>query len=549
MGKQDFDLETLVAGGLSIDGLLAENIERIIWDKTVLRLGLRFRRGRQPCWIVQRRVDGRTVKRTLGDLDRMDLSEARDAARVLLDDLGKTLPATSSTVAAFIPVFLDDCAGRWKPSTLSGHRSNLMSMVLPALGEIPLHALTRADVVNWFESIGSKTASGNRALSVLSLMIQHAELLGLRPKGSNPCIGLQYRRSHFEARYLTGDDFFRLGGILKRLAPDHPVEVAAIHFLLLTGARRGEVLALKWSFIEGPRAVLPDSKTGPKTLWLSTPARKLLADMPSPSPSASPLVFARPNGRSIQYGLGQIWRKARKLAALDGVRLHDLRHSYASVAVSMGEELRTVAGLLGHADLGTTAGYAHLAEKLVADAAARVSRRIADAMTQRTRSRLSSRDHRDSPSLNRSCRRNHHYLSATNLGSSTSRPFTKARFASMCSVPRRGSIPKIWDKPSPGISSAERNGRRSWRRCHERDQNGSYRGSVANNVVTFADNPVSHAPIVAINSIEKKPIIAVRTSDDCSPLQLTDVVASFKAIFATPFLGGMINPNHLNLLP
>jgi len=251
-------------------------------------------------------------------------------------------------------------------------------MVGPALGDISVDALTRADVVNWFEGVGSKTASGNRALSVLSLMMQHAELVGMRPKGSNPCVGLQYRRSHLEARYLTGDDFFRLGIALKRLALDHPMEVAAIRFLLLTGARRGEALALEWSFIEGPRAVLPDSKTGPKTLWLSTPARKLLAGMSAPSPSA--LVFARPDGRSIKHSLGPVWREARKLAALEGMHLHDLRHSYASMAVSMGEELRTVAGLLGHADLATTAGYANLAEKPVADAAARVSRRLAKAM-------------------------------------------------------------------------------------------------------------------------------------------------------------------------
>lgn len=97
-------------------------------------------------------------------------------------------------------------------------------------------------------------------------MMQHAELLGLRPKGSNPCIGLQYRRRHFEARYLTGDDFFRLGIVLNRLAKERSIDVAAICFLLLTGARKGEVVALEWSFIEGARAVLPDSKTGPKTL-------------------------------------------------------------------------------------------------------------------------------------------------------------------------------------------------------------------------------------------------------------------------------------------
>ena len=155
-------------------------------------------------------------------------------------------------------------------------------------------------------------------------MIQHAELLGLRPKGSNPCIGLQYRRSHFEARYLSGDDFVRLGKALKRLTSDHPVEAAAIRFLLLTGARRGEVLALEWSFVEGPRAVLPDSKTGPKTLWLCTAARLLLADLDRPS--SSRLVFAHPDGRPVKNSLLRVWHRVRTVAALGCVRLHDLRH-------------------------------------------------------------------------------------------------------------------------------------------------------------------------------------------------------------------------------
>ncbi len=148
MRKPNVDLEKLVGGDLSVDELLAESIERVIWDKSVPGLGLRFRRGWQPRWIVKRRLDGRTVKRTLGDLDGMALDEARDTARLVLDDLAKKRSAASPTLAAFIPVFLDDCAGRWKPSTLSGHRSNLMSMVRPALGHILIDALTRADVVN-----------------------------------------------------------------------------------------------------------------------------------------------------------------------------------------------------------------------------------------------------------------------------------------------------------------------------------------------------------------------------------------------------------------
>ncbi len=118
----------------------------------------------------------------------------------------------------------------------------------------------------------------------------------------------------------------------------------------------------------------------PKTIWLAEPVRRLLAGLRRLR--GSPFVFTRDNGKPVsKSGLNAVWRKVRKLAALDGVRLHDLRHSYASVAVSIGEELRTVASLLGHADLTTTMGYAHLAEAPIAEAARRIAKQIDGALT------------------------------------------------------------------------------------------------------------------------------------------------------------------------
>ena len=126
-------------------------------------------------------------------------------------------------------------------------------------------AISRADVVVWLEDNTSRQRDCRRALSVLSSMLRHAETLGLRPEGSNPCAGLRRRSSQFKARYLSDEEFHRLGLALDQVAVRHPVEVALIRFLMLTGARRGEALALKWSAIEGPRAVLRDSKTDPRS--------------------------------------------------------------------------------------------------------------------------------------------------------------------------------------------------------------------------------------------------------------------------------------------
>ena len=210
----------------------------------------------------------------------------------------------------------------------------------------------------------------------------HAESVSLRPEGSNPCAGLRRRRSGFKAQYLDDRGFARLAVALGHLKQEHPVETALLRFLMLTGARRGEALMLEWTTIHGSRAVLLDSKTGPKTLWLSAPVRRLLAILAKESMSSH--VFALSDGRKMRGALSCCWTKVRNLAGLQGFRLHDLRHSYASVAVSTGEDLKTVAGLLGHSELETTKGYAHLAVAPVQAAAGRISGHLAEALTPAT---------------------------------------------------------------------------------------------------------------------------------------------------------------------
>ena len=353
--------------------------ERVIWDDRVAGLGLRLRADGAPVWIRRQRVNGRTVKRSLGRLDAMGIETARRAAVALFDPdlLTPTLPAP--TLADFVPTYLDDNAGRWRPNTVVSHRCGLMHHVVPMLGAKPVDAITRVDVLAWLDGLEVAAGSRNRALAVLSGLMQHAEAVGLRPEGSNPCAGLGRRQSSFKARYLDDQGFPRLASALDRLEAAHPVEVALIRFVMLTGARRGEALALKWTMIQGSRAVLPDSKTGPKTLWLCAPLRRLLSELAKGS--MSPRVFAMANGRNMNGALDRVWTEARRLAGLEGLRLHDLRHSYASIAVSTGEDLKTVAGLLGHAELETTKGYAHLATAPIQAAAGRVADHLAGAIT------------------------------------------------------------------------------------------------------------------------------------------------------------------------
>ena len=230
-------------------------------------------------------------------------------------------------------------------------------------------------------SVIKRTLGGIDALTVgdarhaaLSSMMKHAEALGLRRENSNPCKGLRRRKTGFTAHYLTDGEFAALGRALDDAEADYPVAVAVLRFLLYTGARKSEALRLKWEHVHGDRAVLPDSKTGPRTIWLASPARAVLAARSRRT--NCPWVFASHCGGRVK--VEKAWNAVRKAAGLDKLRIHDLRHSHAAVAVGGGEGLRVVAGLLGHADIKTTFGYAHLAEDSVFDAANRVSRGLAD---------------------------------------------------------------------------------------------------------------------------------------------------------------------------
>ena len=355
----------------------ADGREAMLWDSAAPGLGLRVRANGRKTWIVHRRCNGSVVKRTLGTLDALTVEDARHAARALLADAeAGNAPATVPTVRLFAPAFLADCAERWKPTTRRAHADGMNRFILPAFGEHRVDAVSAKDVRNWFDDLSATRAgSANRvSMAVLSSMMKHAEALGLRREDSNPCKGLRRRKTGFEAHYLTDDEFAALGRALDGAEADHPVAVAALRFLLYTRARKSEALRLKWEHVHGDRAVLPDSKTGPRTIWLASPARAAIAARQRRT--NCPWVFASPCGGPAT--VDKEWNAIREAAGLPSLRIHDLRHSHAAVAVNGGEGLRVVAGLLGHADIATTFGYAHLAEGSVFDAANRVSRGLAD---------------------------------------------------------------------------------------------------------------------------------------------------------------------------
>ena len=234
----------------------ADGREAVLWDSATPGLGLRVRPNGRKTWIVHRRCNGAVIKRTLGTFDSLTVEDARHAAQALLAGTrAERAPATVPMMRTFAPVFLADCAERWKPATRRAHADGMHRHILPAFGNRHVDAVTAKDVRNWFDDLSvTRAGSANRALAVLLSMMRHAEALGLRREDSNPCKGLRRRKTGFEAHYLTDDEFAALGRALDDAEADSPVAVAVVRFLLYTGARKSEALRLRWEYVHGASA-------------------------------------------------------------------------------------------------------------------------------------------------------------------------------------------------------------------------------------------------------------------------------------------------------
>ncbi|GAA0308803.1 site-specific integrase [Sphingomonas oligophenolica] len=355
--------------------------ERSLRDSVVPALALRVRSSGSRSWVVLRTKDGKTVRETLGDAVSVPLASARLMASgpvvakspiKEITEPDERLFKPAATVADMLPRFLTFGAnGRWKPSTGRQMESVGRTCILPLLGDRKLQDITPQDVACWHRDVTAQTSSARMALSTLSGLMLFAEDHGVRPAGSNPCRGLRKKAKGHRGRHLPPGSVKRLWAALDRLHGRMPDYCDAVRLLLLTGARRSEVLGLQWDLIAGPRAVLEDSKSGPRTIWLNAPAREILDARRAAS--ASLYVFPSPRIDGPLTAMDAPWRAILKEAGLSGMRLHDLRHHFASVAVSNGIDIRLVGQLLGHRDIDSTLGYAHLATGALTKSASRVS--------------------------------------------------------------------------------------------------------------------------------------------------------------------------------
>ena len=351
-----------------IDTLAPGKSVRELRDTELRGFGVRILPSGRKRFFVHAQSNGKRTWAKIGDASAMPLADARDIARSHLAASRTGDPPRSAKASAEAP-FEDvaEAAFRrlarlWKPGTLEVNRNYLKNQILPRFGGQPVGAITSADVQQWFAFLWSTPAAADRAAPVLSAIMREAESLGFRPEGSNPCQSIRRYRRRGRERFLSREETRRLGEALAR--HDGKAMAAAVRLLLLTGCRKSEIMTLQWQDFRDGHLFLRDGKTGPRTVWLSTAARAVLDSLPR----TGIWVFPRRDGNGPAQGLKYFWLKLRDEAGLRDVRLHDLRHSYASLALQAGETVLAIGRLLGHSDPDTTLKYIHLADRTVRDA-------------------------------------------------------------------------------------------------------------------------------------------------------------------------------------
>ncbi len=384
----------------------ANNGDTVYWDAELTGFGLRVRASGRKTWVFQTRVRGRLRWFTLGPCGAphsgktgsgsMGADEARRQAQRLaalakqgIDPRGGPEgqgvgqeEGQEPSVADLGRRFLEDYVPvHCKPRTQAHYRRMVEKLIVPALGDMPAGEARRKDVAELHHALRATPYQANRMLGVLSKMFTLAEVWGWRPDGTNPCRHVKQYKEHKRERFLSPEEMARLGAVLRAAESEMPSAVAAIRLLLLTGCRMGEICSLRWEHVAADEIELPDAKTGSRSVPLSPEARAVLASLPRTA--GSPFVFPGRFPGAHRANLQRPWSILRHRAGLDDVRIHDLRHSFASRALALGESLTMIGKLLGHTQVQTTARYAHLARNSIQNAAARIADSIGDSLNER----------------------------------------------------------------------------------------------------------------------------------------------------------------------
>ena len=359
------------------------------YDEDLKGFGVRVRTSGRKTYFVMMRHKCVMRRFTVGTHGSVAPEQARLKAKQIIADLAidKNPTAEVDAVRTAITVrslgerFIDEYLPcHLKPSTQGEYKRCIKIFINPEIGTIKLVSVERTDIAKIHHQLRHIPYQANRVLGVLSIMFNLAESWNLRPPFTNPCRGVRKYKEKKRERFLNHEELGRLGEALRIEEEFAPSAVACIRLLLLTGCRLGEIQTLKWSYLDLDNclAFLPDSKTGRKTLYLGSVAVKLLKTILHKKDN--PYVIAGDIEGQHLTDMQKPWRRIRKLAVLPDVRIHDLRHTFASSGVALGQGLPIIGKLLGHTQPQTTARYAHLAAAPALEAADKISENLATHM-------------------------------------------------------------------------------------------------------------------------------------------------------------------------
>ncbi len=358
------------------------------WDTELRGFGLRVRESGKRSWVLRYiSEEGRDRRMVLGTYPPLTPDQARREAMLKLAQVQRGADPIEARRTARAAPTVADLAERYrrehlpknKPTTRRENERLLEKHVLPAFGRKRVDAISTSDVSRLHSGLGERPVLANRVWALLSRLFSLAEDWGYRPRGSNPVTGVQRFREQGRERHLSEIELRRLGNALAEAEPGEPQKVAAIRLLLFTGCRRGEVLSLRWDDLDLDRGLiyLGESKTGRRPVVLNAPARMVLEGM---TRADSEWLFPAPRGNGPLREIRKTWTRITTAARLEGLRLHDLRHTHASQGLLEGLSLPAIGALLGHAKASTTQRYAHFAQDSVREASEKVGRRLGKAL-------------------------------------------------------------------------------------------------------------------------------------------------------------------------
>ena len=376
-----------------IAALEADTKDMLYWDSVISGLFLKVTpKGKKSFYLYYRNSNNQQRKPKIGDYPSITIDNARTKAQQWKSDIvnGKdpSIEKQSYKEAMLISqvcerYMIEHALPYKKPSSIRDDKAMIKNYINPILGKKRVDFVTREDIAKLHHSLKDRPYQANHVRALLSKLFNLCELWGLREQGTNPTIHVKKFKEYKRERYLSSDELQRLSDTLHE-CHIHQLEMQSaidcIRLLVFTGCRLGEIQTLRWQDvnIEQQRLELSDSKTGAKFVYLTAPALSILNDIER-VPNNPYVIIGRKEGTHLQ-DIQKIWQRIRKKAYLEDVRIHDLRHSFASVGAGLGLSLPMIGKLLGHTQATTTARYAHLANDPTRQAAERIANEINNAM-------------------------------------------------------------------------------------------------------------------------------------------------------------------------